>query len=93
MVCSSFLFLAIHASVTILRFSSPITCKVYRKNKRPVGHEQANTDPGILALSSIVGRLDKSNSHLFSKPLLSKDRLSGVNPWHNYQMLSKTDAI
>ena len=39
------------------------------------------------------GRLDKSNSHLFSKPLLSKDRLSDVNPCHNYQMLSKADAI
>ena len=24
---------------------------VYRKNKRPIGHERANTDPGILSLS------------------------------------------
>ena len=28
---------------------------VYRKNKRPVGHEQANTDPSILPLSSDSG--------------------------------------
>ena len=27
---------------------------VYRKNKRPVGHEQANTDPGILPLACLL---------------------------------------
>ena len=46
-----------------------------------------------VVLRPIDGHLDKSNSHLFSKSLLSKDRLFGVNPWHNYQMLAKTDAI
>ena len=28
--------------------------RVYRKNKRPVGHEQATTDPGILLLSCLL---------------------------------------
>ena len=28
--------------------------RVYRKNKRPVGHEQANTDPGILPLACLL---------------------------------------
>ena len=27
---------------------------VYNKNKRPVSHEQANTDPGILPLSCLL---------------------------------------
>ena len=36
---------------------TPLFCMddhVYNKNKRPVGHEQANTDPGILSLSSLL---------------------------------------
>ena len=31
-----------------------ICMTVYRKHKRPVGHEQANTDPGILPLSCLL---------------------------------------
>ena len=61
-----------------------------RRNRRELPRADVEAR---LVVSFRSGRLDKSNSHLFSKPLLSKDRLSGVNSCHNYQMLSKTDAI
>ena len=70
--------------------SSPARSRAKARIKRTSGERRFFHCLGGRSVSK-KRRLDKSNAHLFSRPLLSKDRLSGVNPSHVHLAVKAVD--